>query len=145
MTPDPMRPFRITRSSGARSGQVSVIIVLILFFFSVILAALRFWRLGDLSPHRKFIEAFLWFLGSFGAGLALVKGLLAVLLPGGGSSMSASSYDVMRDVRNLKPEELTSLESELPELDRPEVSGMMGKPPEELAEALRKLSESDNQ
>ena len=118
------------------------VLLLLLFFFAVAVAILRFWRLGDLSPNRKFIEALIWFLGTYVAGLGGIKVLQALLLPSG--EMPMSSHDVMQEARALRPEQLTSLESELPEMDRPEATGLTGRPPEELAEALRKLSESDN-
>lgn len=113
---------------------------LVLLLASAVVGVLRFWNLGDLSWTRKYVEGGLWAAVFFIVGSAAFR-ILVELAAAGRNAASASPLSGAT-VSALKPEELTSIESELPEVDKPQVDGMRGKPPEELAQVISSLSRS---
>jgi hypothetical protein len=128
---------RIRRRGAA--GQ-AFLPYLFLFGFAVLVAGLRFWRLGDLPLTRKSIESIVWFLGVLLMGGVLLQ-LVIVSLRSGAARMSYTSPRPRPGQEGpVSAEDLSVLESEIPEVESPEISGLQGKPPEELAEALRSLS-----
>jgi len=113
---------------------------LVLLIASAAVGVLRFWNLGDLDWTRKYFEGGLWAFAFFVVGSAAFR-ILAELVVTGRSAASASPLSATT-TSAVKPEELTSIESELPEMDKPQVDGMRGKPPEELAQVISSLSQS---
>jgi hypothetical protein len=121
------------------AGQL-LLLYLFLLAFALLIAALRFWRLGDLSLTRKFLESSGWFVGVVLMGGSLLHLLQISLQPGSARSAYPAARMRPGSQAPVSAEDLSVLESEIPEVESPEISGLQGKPPEELAEALRSLS-----
>lgn len=125
------------RIGGGERGQALPVIVVFLLA-GLVVGVLRFLALGDLPWLTKAAESLLWATGTVVAGL-VVAGLFAIAF-GGEKGLPATSGSA----RAVPPEELNSIESELPERERPQLEGVRGRPPEEMAEAIRKMARGDD-
>lgn len=114
-----------------------VIFMFFLLFVGSCFGAIRFWYLGDLSLSSKLMES-----GFLAAAITVIGGLVGKSIsvffaPSFGAGNNAG---LNKEIQSFRPEDLALLENEVPEIDRPEVSGIMGRPPDEMAQMLRKMS-----
>lgn len=135
--------------AGEEAGDAAPL-YLLLILVAMTAAALRFFRLGDLSLMRKILESSIWFVVVMILGGSLLQLFLASIKTGSRSQAysGARSPAQRRSAPSTSPrpvtaEDLSVLESEIAEVESPELAGLQGKPPEELAQAVRSLSGRD--
>ncbi len=131
-------------ADGRGSGGV-LVGVLFGLAAGLLVAGIRFWHLGDLDPLRKLFESFLWLLLVF-LGVFLLNTMgsaLSRLATGAGSANRPLDSSYAAGDEAVRPEDLAHIESELPEVQNPEIEGLKGTPPQELAQVLRGLSGED--
>jgi len=126
----------------SRKACISFTWIIVALFVALVTAGFRFWNLGDLSVARKIIESAIWFFlvfVMFGV-IFYVFEMLAV-----NKNYELPSYRRYEEkpFESASPDDLMRIESEIPEAENPELTGIKSKPPEELAEALRGLSEQN--
>lgn len=126
-------------SRGAR-GQTSILVA-IFVAAAILVGTLRYLALGDLPPITKVVEGLVWGLGTLVVGMVLA--MLASATIGAGNGVSAPTRRSTDAFKGVSPEELNVIESELPEQEKPEFGGVHGRPPEEMAEAIRKMAGGD--
>lgn len=115
-----------------------------LFLVSLLVGGMRFFRLGDMDTVRKLLEAGGWAFGFYLIGMIGLKMLTSVLTaPPLSRSRSMAETPTPEQRTSIRPEELMAIESEMLELEKPEVSGMKGQPPAELAKVISSFSQSD--
>lgn len=134
----------MTISDAGRRGASSATLLLsfVLVVVATGVAAIRFTNLGDLSSTRKISEALLWGLAVILLGSIFIK--CVGLIFASGTEVAADSGEMMSaGGGSVGSEGLAGYESEVPEMAVPELDGVKGRPPEELASALRNLSNSD--
>ncbi|RMH58460.1 MAG: hypothetical protein D6679_04500 [Candidatus Hydrogenedentota bacterium] len=108
---------------------------------ALIAGAVRWIQMGDLSPQAKALESGLIAVAVLGVGV-VIQIILLTLEGGKASSAPVRSRGgpTKTDISSIRPEELANIESELPEVEKPEVTGVHGRPPEELAQVLREMA-----
>ncbi len=129
----------LARGRDQERGQ-AILFILIALVVGFLVGGIRFLKLGDISFTAKMGETLLWGLGS----------AVVALLMSGLASLVISRADHLPQPRRregasraVAPEELSAIESELPERERPEFGGVHGRPPEEMAEMIRKMAGGD--
>lgn len=125
---------------SARRGQAIPVILLVLVV-GLIVGGLRYFKLGDLPFSTKLIETMFWGMGTVVIGLVLA-GVTSVIVRQ--SEMMATPRRREGGARAVTPEELSAIESEVSEKERPEFGGVHGRPPEEMAEMIRKMAGGDD-
>lgn len=127
------------RGRGTR-GQASILVA-IFVAAALLVGVLRYLVLGDIPPAAKAVEGLVWGLGTLVVGMVLAT--LASATLGGADSAPSPRRRSAGSSRGVSAEELNAIESELPEQEKPEFGGVHGRPPEEMAEAIRKMAAGD--
>lgn len=133
---------------GKSERGVMVLIYLFAFAMVVVVAGLRYWNMGDLPASQKMTQAMLWGALAAVVGIVFVKSVGVLVSDAdfteGNPFSSNSAADVSPvDIGSVKPEELDKFESEMPEMEQPDVEGLKGRPPEELASALSSMADTE--
>lgn len=130
----------IPMESRGDRGQTSILVT-VFIAAALVVGILRYLALGDLPPVSKAVEGLVWGLGTLVVGMVLA--MLASATIGAGDAPSPLTRRTSGASKGVSPEELNAIESELPEQEKPEFGGVHGRPPEEMAEAIRKMAGGD--
>lgn len=129
--------------NGSEKGS-TLVFLLIFLGLGILVASIRYVQLGDLRPSAKIVESAVWGMAVLLVGVVFSGTIKLLIGPAGESSRRPDRSKERSESRAVKPEELNEIEGEADETERPSVEGVKGQPPEELADVIRKMSESDN-